>query len=220
MSALMDLNIVRGENTLAANIFESLFPSFLDLKYEYPSDYVSLYWSRYEELKWKFLDNDQQARGVNGKIFEYILATLLVREGIYPIFLSAKVAFVPNISYDILVYSREKGPICLSAKTSFRERYKQADLEAIALKYVHRRSKSFLITLSEADANSVNEKQKNGDVIGLDNAVYAIGNDFNKLIRELSKYNLIDSPKLEIIMSNQKVTKEDIDHLIKKHQKK
>jgi len=125
--------------------------------------------------------------------------------------MSAHVAFVPNVSYDIMLYSTDRGPICLSAKTSFRERYKQADLEAIALKYVHRRSLSYLITLSEHDAQSVNEKQRLGSVIGLDSAVYALDKDFDTLIDSLKRYNFTDSPTIEVIVANQIVTEETIN---------
>ena len=101
MGLLRDLNIVKGKNTLAANIFYKLFPSFLKLKYSTPSDYVTQYWNSYLKIRDKECgNNDQRKRGVNGKIFEYIIATLLVRENIGPIFIEAKVAFVPNISHD------------------------------------------------------------------------------------------------------------------------
>ncbi|PIQ48449.1 MAG: hypothetical protein COW03_09985 [Cytophagales bacterium CG12_big_fil_rev_8_21_14_0_65_40_12] len=208
MSLLKKLNIVKGDNTIAAEIFESLAPAFNIHKYEKPSDYVRFYWKKYLESRDRLLDNEQQKRGVNGKIFEYILATLLINEGIYPIFLGAKVAFVPNINYDLMLYSTEKGPICLSAKTSFRERYKQADLEAVALKFVHRRSLSFLLTLSEEDANSVNGKQKIGDILGLDKAICATTPDFDDLIVRLKSFNLIDSPKFDVISATQVINEE------------
>src|SRR5690606_36002095 len=149
MGILRDLNLVRGELNLASKIFEDLLPSFMDIDYQTPNEYVAKYWNEYLGVRDDLIPNEQTRRGVNGKIFEYILATLLIRERIFPIFMNAKVAFVPNINYDLLLYSSDQGPICISAKTSFRERYKQADLEAIALKYVHRKSKSYLVTLSE-----------------------------------------------------------------------
>lgn len=216
MGVLNDLDIVRGSNTLAGGIFESLFPSFMDVSFDKPSDYISIYWDAYLAVRDKKLHNDQQKRGVNGKIFEYIIATLLIRESIFPIYMNAKVAFVPNINYDLLIYSTDKGPICLSAKTSFRERYKQADLESIALKYVHRRSLCYLITLSQDDAAMVNTKQKAGDVIGLDRAVCAVNDDFNELITSLSTLNLIKAPNIEVIESNQIVTENKVRELFPK----
>lgn len=210
MGVLRDLDIVRGKNNLAAGIFESLFPSFIDVSYNEPSEYISTFWDAYLAIRDDKLKNDQQKRGVNGKIFEYIIATLLIRENIFPIYMNAKVAFVPNINYDLLIYSTDKGPICLSAKTSFRERYKQADLESIALKYVHRRSQCYLITLSQADAEMVNTKQKAGDVIGLDQAVCATHNDFNLLINNLKNLNLVVAPSINVIETNQIVTKDKV----------
>lgn len=108
------------------------------------------------------------------------------------------------------MYSTDRGPICLSAKTSFRERYKQADLESIAMKYVHRRSKCYLITLSEDDAKMVNAKQKIGDVIGLDSAVCATNSDFDNVIEEIKELNLVESPEIRVITTNQVVTKNKI----------
>ena len=210
MGLLQDLDIVKGNETLAGGIFEQLFPSFMDVVYEKPTEYISIYWNAYLAKRDVLLNNEQQKRGVNGKIFEIIIASLLIREKIYPIYMNAKVAFVPNINYDLLLYSTDRGPICLSAKTSFRERYKQADLEAIAMKYVHRRSKCYLITLSQADANMVNAKQKIGDVIGLDSAVCATNADFDNVIAELKELNLVETPKIKVITTNQVVTEAKI----------
>jgi hypothetical protein len=209
MGILRNLNIVKGEQNLASKIFEDLLPSFMEVDYETPNEYIMQYWNKYLNVRDNLIPNEQTRRGVNGKVFEYILATLLIREKIFPIFMNAKVAFVPNINYDVLLYSSDQGPICISAKTSFRERYKQADLEAIALKYVHRKSKSYLVTLSELDANMVNTKQKNGDVIGLDKAVYALDQNFNQLIDEIREFNLGNAPTILVVESNQIVT-EDI----------
>lgn len=206
MGILKDINIVKGAQNLASKIFEDLNPSFMEVDYEKPNEYVAEYWNKYLAVRDNLIPNEQTRRGVNGKVFEYILATLLIREKIFPIYMNAKVAFVPNINYDVLLYSTDQGPICISAKTSFRERYKQADLEAIALKYVHRKSKSYLLTLSELDANMVNTKQKNGDVIGLDKAVFALNDNLNQLIEEIKKFNLGSAPTVLVVDSNQIVT--------------
>jgi hypothetical protein len=105
-----------------------------------------------------------------------------------------------------MFYTAERGPICVSAKTSLRERYKQADLEAIALKYVHRKALSFLVTLEENEAKSVKAKIKSGDVIGLDNVVVATSIEFNELIKELKSYKFSKPPTVKVIESNQIIT--------------
>ncbi|MCF6346733.1 MAG: hypothetical protein L3J20_00335 [Flavobacteriaceae bacterium] len=133
---LKKLGITIGNDTKAGNIFEDLFPNFMEIEYQKPSEYITLFWNKYEA------QSDRNAN-LNGKMFEYILASLCIREGILPLYMSAKVAFVPNVIYDLMFYTTERGPICWSVKTSLRERYKQADLESIALKYVHRKALSY-----------------------------------------------------------------------------
>ncbi len=144
-------------------------------------------------------------------MFEYILASLCIRENILPIYMSAKVAFVPNVVYDLMFYSTERGPICWSVKTSLRERYKQADLESIALKYVHRKALSFLITLNETEAKSVKGKIKTGDVIGLDDVIVATKPEFDDfIVKELKTFKFEEPPTVKVIESNQVVTIERV----------
>lgn len=206
MGLLQTIGIVSGNDSKASIIFEELLPSFLKVKYSSPSEYVSIYWKEYLNYS-KSKDGNNNT---NGKIFEYILSTLFIREKLLPLFISAKVAFVPNVIYDLMFYSPERGPICISAKTSLRERYKQADLEAIALKYVHRKSLTYLITLEEGEAKKVKEKIKKGDVIGLDNVVVATSKEFNKLILSLKKYSFSESPEVTVIEASQIITSKSI----------
>jgi len=208
MGKLNQLGITVGIDTKAEIIFDALFPNFLDIEYSKPSEYVSIYWNA-------FTKHPQTNSNLNGKIFEYILATLFVRESILPLYLSAKVAFVPNVIYDLMLYTTEKGPICLSAKTSLRERYKQADLESIALKYVHRKALSFLLTLEVTEAKSVKAKIKSGDVIGLDDVVVATNDEFNDLIAELKEYTFSEPPTVKVIVSSQIVTEQKVKSIQK-----
>jgi hypothetical protein len=213
MGLLNSLNIVSGQDGQSSHIFEKLFPSFLELECSSPSDYVNKYWNAYLAVREELITNEQTRRGVNGKMFEYIICTTLVRERILPIFINAKVAFVPNINYDLLLYSKENGPICLSAKTSFRERYKQADLEAMALKNVHRISKSYLITLSDTDAEQVSKKIIKGDTFGLDDVIVATSAKFDQFIGELKALTFSLSPSVSVIDSNQIITEESLTNL-------
>ena len=199
MNKLNQLGITVGINNKAEIVFDSLFPSFLNVEYKKPSDYISIYWEAFQK-------HPESNNNLNGKIFEYILATLFIRENLLPLYLSAKVAFVPNVIYDLMFYTTERGPICISAKTSLRERYKQADLEAIALKYVHRKALSYLVTLEANEAKSVKTKIKSGDVIGLDDVIVATSNDFNILIEELKTFKFSEPPTVKVIESNQIIT--------------
>lgn len=206
MNPLNKLGITLGKDNKAEIVFNELLPDFMKVKYKTPSDYISIYWQAFQK-------HPASNNNLNGKIFEYILATLFVREGLLPLYLSAKVAFVPNVIYDLMFYTTERGPICISAKTSLRERYKQADLEAIALKYVHRKALSYLVTLEENEAKSVKTKIKSGDVIGLDNVIVATSEEFNILINDLKTYQFSEPPTVKVIESNQIITIEKVNTL-------
>lgn len=200
---LKELGIVVGSKTKAATIFEFLFPNFMEIDYQKPSEYVNYCWGEY-------IKHPENNNSLNGKVFEYILASLCVREEILPLYISAKVAFVPNVNYDLMFYSAERGPICWSVKTSMRERYKQADLESIALKYVHRKALSYLITLDKGEAKGIKQKIKTGDVIGLDDVIVATESEFDQLVLELKALKFETPPTVKVITSNQVVTRESV----------
>lgn len=208
MNILNQLGITIGKNNIAESVFDSLAQNFFDVQYSKPSEYISYYWDIY-------LNHPNRNNNLNGKIFEYILATLFVRENMLPLYLSAKVAFVPNVIYDLMFYTTENTPICFSAKTSLRERYKQADLEAIALKYVHRKAKNFLVTLDEGEATSVRRKIRSGDVIGLDNVVVATNTEFDELIISLKEdFTFSEAPTVNVIRSTQIITEARVNSVI------
>jgi len=195
MSILNTLGITIGSNNKADIVFEQLFPSFLEVKYDKPSEYIRIYWEAYQK-------HPEKNKNLNDKTFEYVLATLFVRENILPLYMSAKVAFGSFVIYDLMLYTAERGLICLSAKTNLRGRYKQADLEAIVLKYVHRKVLSYLLTLEENEAKSVKEKIKSGGVIGLDNVIVATQPEFDELISYLKSFELSEPPTVKVIESN------------------
>lgn len=142
--------------------------------------YVQQCWQRYQA------NYPNPNNSLNGNIFEAIIASELFRQGIAPFYLQATVTFVPNVNYDIIIFDTARNiPISLSLKTSVRERYKQADLEAVALKYVHRNAKNYLVMLDQAEANSLKRKLANGDLLGIDDIIQADTNDFDNLVTNL-----------------------------------
>ena len=180
-------------NTIASNIFVSLIDhDFRQVTYATPHEYVKLYMDAYRASKVK------KNASLNGNFFEIVIKTLLYREGILPYYSQAKAAFVPNIIYDVLLYSKSE-PVSLSLKTSLRERYKQADLEAVALKYVHRKSKSFILTIEKNEADGAKEKVKSGNILGLDGIIYCLSEELDTLIGNLKKKTFAESEKIEVI---------------------
>lgn len=198
MGILKTKGMVKNGSSKTAKTFESLFGDvdFEHVDYSSPKDYIKQYWDKYQEGG---LSNNT----LNGNIFEIIIYTLLYREGLTPFYTQAKVAFVPNVEFDTILYTPSR-PISLSLKTSLRERYKQADLEAIALVHVHRRAKSYLLTLDPNEAAICKSKVKSGEIIGLDGIIDCNTSDIDNLISELKsiRKELQVSPKVEVIKGN------------------
>ncbi len=186
---LNSLQLISGDSI--SSIFDELYDDILTIPYTSESALVRELWSRYKPT----------SPSLNGSVFEGILAAVLFRSGILPLYVQAKLSYVPNVDFDFVAYTKEFGPIILSAKTSLRERYKQADLEGMMLRQVHRKSKSYLITLNATEANSVNKKIKAGTVLGLDDVIVASDEKFDRLIVELKNYTYYQPEKIDVLTS-------------------
>jgi hypothetical protein len=159
--------------------------------------------SRFVSGVWKNVELKKSSDGVGnsvlGSAFECLLALVLCMEEIGPFFMQAELTFVPNAKFDILMYDENGFPISLSIKTSLRERYKQADLEAMALKQVHRNSESYLITLNELEAAAQSQKIEKRELVALDKIILATSKDFDELILDLKARNLVDPDLVPVI---------------------
>ncbi len=69
---------------------------------------------------------------INGKIFEYCVIECLIQMKILPFYYQVLMSLIPHVNFDIVCYN-EISPVVLSFKVSLRERWKQADLEGLAL---------------------------------------------------------------------------------------
>ena len=187
---------VTGHTTI--HTFQDIYSDILTCKYSSPSEFMTVMWSRYVVRNY--------SKQLDVRIFRSLLSVLFYREGIYPMHLFVSFNHMPNIDFDFVAYSEENGPIILSAKTSLRERYKQADLEGMMLRHVHRAAKSFLITLDEKEAVTVNKKIKNDLALGLDEVVVATSSEFDALIKRLKGYTYIEPPKVDVLTSKRVIS--------------
>lgn len=217
MGILKDIGLVSAENQ-SSQTFEDLFGKipFFDVEYDKPSSYVDKYWEAFNQ---KAVSNNS----LLGKFFELVIETLFLREGLMPLFSQAKVAFVPNVDFDIILYKitdmQERIPISISVKTSLRERYKQADLEGFALKNVHRKAKCYLLTMDAAEASRVNRKILAGDVAGLDRVFVCNTEEFDEFIYSLKENMYVESDVRTVITSNCEVTEDTYNDVIKSFHK-
>ena len=195
---LKETGIQKNDNKTSRLFNKAISNDFMNIKKMKSSDYVRHCWTLYEEA----CKSNPKHSSLSGNIFELIVASELYRQSLCPMYLQAEVAFVPNVKFDILLYSSNQFPIGLSLKTSLRERYKQTDLEAVALKYVHRRAKNYLITLDHDEAERTKNKAEKGDLLGINRIIIANNNDFDELIEELSDMTFITPEPVDIVKGN------------------
>ena len=190
MGELISQGIAKNE-TDSVRLFENLIvgETFMTIRYKSPKDYVKQYWDA--------LVKAGQPK-LHGSIFEFIIYSLLFRENIRPFYTQAKVAFVPNVNFDALLYNQSV-PVSLSLKTSLRERYKQADLEAVALRYIYRRAKSYLLTMDTREANVQKTKILSGDIMGLDEIIDCNTDDIDRLVANLKHMQFTTSIKIDMV---------------------
>lgn len=95
------------------------------------------------------------SRNWNGLLLEELVVKFLrTKIGEDCIFRNKKLALIDDTKYDILLCSsnnqgKTQSPICLSVKTSLRERYKQAEREGLTAKQVHLGSYTVLLTMDK-----------------------------------------------------------------------
>lgn len=131
---------------------------------------------------------------MGGSWLEWATLVALQHKGLVPAYWQAQFAAVPNNFNDVTVWSKEHGPVIISCKTSLRERYKQADLEALALRQHFPKAKLFLLTLDADKQHLARTRRKiaEKELLALQ-AIYAEDNA-DDLFAFLKTLTLIDAP--------------------------
>lgn len=160
-----------------------------------PSEFITEYWEIYQ-------NNYDSNNSINGTILENLVIIALAREGINNIYYQTELTFVPTALFDAFLYHDEK-PVALSIKVSLRERWKQADLEAAALKQVHKKAECYLLSLSESETR-VRQNQSD-NYAGLDGFVLVTSTEFDDLVEHLKTRKFTIAGEIPIIKSDSKI---------------
>lgn len=180
-------------DTKALIVLREILEQHQELSELKPSEIVEKLWSYY-------ISNYDSNNNLNGAVFEEIIGFVLTREKCLPFFMQAKASFIPGVNYDFILFSEDEGPITLSIKTSLRERWKQADLEAFVMKNVHKGALCYLITMDKREAEARNLRRK--DCIGLDGFILGNTTEFDELINFIKERKLVIPAPVDVIISN------------------
>ena len=180
-------NLINGKNgkvNKTANIYTATLGALSN--YGRPHEFVK------DGYKAYLRQNAKPSNSVSGKIFEWLICETLKREKVTPFYYQARLEHVPNANFDIVLYEPRR-PVVLSCKTSLRERYKQADLEGMALSQVYRNAECHLITLDHTEARRTVGKIKEYDVAGLTACHLADTEEFTMLVEALSRREFFEA---------------------------
>ncbi len=121
-----------------------------------------------------------------GALFEFTIGVALLAAEIKPFFRQAEITYVANAIFDYVLWRDNVVPITLSLKTSLRERWKQAELEASALKDVHKKSQNYLITLDSVEVERRRSASRSSEEYSfLDRYILADTAEFDELVKYL-----------------------------------
>jgi len=163
----IDIKIKIPENNYEVTfnkIYKTDKLEFRDVK-----SFIKRFWKQYERNKEKLFENRSNYNNHNGKIFELLLFQILKHENIIPFFYQAKLSLINNTIFDFVYLNKKMVPIVLFLKTSLRERYKQAELEARLIKNIFPGAKCYIICLENDDKiEKYNKMIDSNDIIGID----------------------------------------------------
>ena len=95
----------------------------------------------------------------------------------------------------------EELSVAISIKTTLRERWKQADLEALAIKQVHKSAQCFVVTLSHNEEVSA-RRRNDSTYAGLDRFILADTTEFDDLINDLSERDFSEAGSFPVVKTN------------------
>lgn len=175
------------------NYFQSIFKSIVTPDISCPSRYQSALWQEYLNIPTNNLPDDV--------MFKSITLSVMLATNIKEFYFQARLFPYLNIEHDCLVYSKECGQIMLNFGVNIIGHYKSVDMKASIIKQAYPRSKSYLITMDEKEAATVNNKIKIGQVLGLDYVIVANHSSFDELIKELQSYTLYKPEPVDVLTS-------------------
>ncbi len=168
-------------------VFKLIFNEAELLKYEYQNnffDYFDYFWKYYQHKIQSYDFGSQKLKSLNGSAFNIIIVYLLHRENIQIHAMDDDSMEVKFVKPDIVIKNGDNTYTFVSLKTSLRERWKQADWEAIKFKQKYNSSYCYLLTNNKNEGDKL---KKLIDFIDIDAVYHTNEEDFKILIKKLKQ---------------------------------
>lgn len=157
---------------------------FKNFEYNKPTEFINHFWDLFEDFKKNYLSQNNKPinNSFPGQAYGIILTYLFDREDIQIKFMDEKID-IKNIKPDFLFINGDNH-LFLSVKTSGRERWKQAELEATIYKETYPNSNCVLLMHHKVE---VEARQKDVPDLKLDSIIYSGSEKFNDLINSIKQ---------------------------------
>ncbi|MBS2126418.1 hypothetical protein J8J04_01805 ['Fragaria x ananassa' phyllody phytoplasma] len=147
--------------------------------------------------------NSQTQKVIRGKINEYLILLYLRNQGITNLHPQAYLFFIPDIKFDLVLFTQTKRIIAFNFKTCLRERYKQAMAEGQQLKKLDTRFEFYLLTNNETETQRLNDKIQQGKIQGINQIINVFSASANHFFQNLLTNKFIPFANINLI-KNQK----------------
>ncbi|MDV3201449.1 MAG: hypothetical protein Q8872_01055 [Candidatus Phytoplasma australasiaticum] len=129
--------------------------------------------------------NAQSQKVIRGKINEYLILFYWRNQGIMPLYPQAYLLFIPDIKFDLVLFTKTKRVMAFNFKTCLRDRYKQAVIEGQQLKKLDSRFRFYLLTNDGLETVRLNQKITQGKVSGIDAVINCFSPQADVFIQNL-----------------------------------
>ncbi|WP_238055123.1 hypothetical protein [Candidatus Phytoplasma ziziphi] len=158
--------------------------------------------TNYQQLNHYFNQNNinsQSQKVIRGKINEYLILLYFQNQGIIHLYPQAYLFFIPDIKFDLVLFTKKKRIIAFNFKTCLRDRYKQAMVEGQQLKKLDTRFEFYLLTNNEPETQRLNHKINQGKVQGINQVINLFSNSANNFLQNLITRQFIPFSNINII---------------------
>ncbi|MGL9687683.1 MAG: hypothetical protein ACQBVK_02750 [Candidatus Phytoplasma sp. TWB_XP] len=172
-----------------------------------PDNYFEYPFNQYMQFNHKNLNQyfkitkitPQNQKVLSGKINESLILIYFRNRGITQQYPQTYLFFIPDIKFDLVLFTHTKRIIAFNFKTSLRERYKQAVIEAQQLKKLDTRFEYYLLTNNVTEFQRLNNKIKNGKVQGINKVIDCFSQKANAFFEDFFQRQFISFTDINLV---------------------
>ncbi|MEC4559028.1 MAG: hypothetical protein U9532_02580 ['Conium maculatum' witches'-broom phytoplasma] len=143
--------------------------------------------------------NSQSQKVIRGKINEYLILLYFKNKGITYLYPQSYLFFIPDIKFDLVLFTKKKKIIAFSFKTCLLDRYKQTIIEGQQFKKLDTRFEFYLLTNDAIEAKRLNNKIIQGKVQGINQVINLFSPSANHFFQNLLTNEFIPFVNINMI---------------------